>query len=118
MSWKEIRSSIVRDQKLMNFAIEEAKDVGADPEMVYHILKFGFLSRRLTSDDVHYEDGEIVSIDGAAYNLYILEGGPIIDKPERVIPKKTIPTYKNQKNPLEKSVNNYLEERKTFYKDG
>ncbi len=80
-SWKKLKPRSVKNYILMNYAITQVELFNLDPgkaKILYRLIQLGFQFKQLSSDDVNYEKGQIIEIQGIEFdeenNFFVLTG--------------------------------------------
>ena len=69
--WKRLKPKSVKNTILMNFVVNKINEKSIDQKKIkktYNQLQLAFQFKRLTNDDVEYENGTITDIKGFNYN--------------------------------------------------
>lgn len=69
--WKKLKPRSVKNHMLMLFSSVEVKKYQLEPKhagILFKTIQLGFLFKKLTSNDVNYKDGSILSITGLKFN--------------------------------------------------
>ena len=69
--WKKLKPRSLKNHMLMLFSSSEVKKYDLEPKqagILFKTIQLGFLFKKLNSNDVNYENGEISSIDGLKFN--------------------------------------------------
>ena len=111
--WKKLKPRL-RNQLLMNFAVTEAskRNLGAKgAKYLYNVIQLGFQFKQLTSDDIQYKKGSIVSISGLEYNESTQDF--VITNPQKSLTRTDKPVSKC--NRLYQTINQWVRDYKTNY---
>jgi len=69
--WKKLKPRSIKNQLLMNFAIALVNEYDLKSNQAKHIygdIQLGFRFKQLTSDDVEYSNGTVISINGLEFD--------------------------------------------------
>ena len=112
--WKKLKPRSMRNQILMNFAVSEARLHGLGPKEakhLYHTIQLGFQFKKLTSDDVNYEKGNVTSISGLEWDEETQ--GYILTNPQKSLARTDKPASRS--NYLNQAVDRWIRDYKANY---
>jgi hypothetical protein len=108
--WKKLKPRSIKNHILMNFAVSKTQKP-KEAKILYHILQIGFQFKILTNDDIDYEKGVILSINGLEYDS--LSKSYRLTNSRKSLPRtdRTL----SQNNRLKQFIDKWIREYKLYY---
>jgi hypothetical protein len=115
-TWKQLKPRSLKNNLLMNYSIELVQKYKLDVKeanKLYKLILMGFQFKNLTSNDVNYKSGKIISISGIKFR----KGEFILTNNQGSLVKTSTTTEKEKYkvNQIEKGIDKFIKDYKNFY---
>jgi hypothetical protein len=103
-TWKQIKPKKLKDKLITEFVLREKEKHNLTSKQAYdllNVIKSGFLSKSIISEDIDYSNRKINEINGLIYNSK--------NKSYKIENNRSIKDYKLEKNSVPNRFSQYLE---------
>lgn len=114
--WKKLKPRSVKNHILMNYAITKTESLGLEPRTannLYRIIQLGFQFKNLTSNNINYKQGKILSISGLDFDKQS-ETFKLTNN-QGSIARTNTSENGNKINQVKKTINKWVKDYKTYF---
>lgn len=113
--WKKLKPRSVKNHILMNYAITRTESLCLEPRLannLYRLIQLGFQFKNLTSNNINYKQGKIISISGLDFNKQT-KSFKLTNNQGSIAKTNTENNHKI--NQVKKTINKWVKDYKTYF---